>query len=477
LAIARGIADPAAGVIGALGDSGAQRSYAEPAVAPATRRLLTDPILPTLLRPAAPNVADAAARVTFIAFDAYFVGKLGYEALAGVSLVFPLLILMQTMASGGMGGGVSSAIARSLGGGRREDANALVFHALVIALCMSAGFSAIFLVGGPTLYAAMGGKGPALQAASTYSAIVFSSAVCAWLANILANVLRGTGNMIVSAAAVALGELVHIALSPAMILGLGPFPSLGVAGAALAVIASYSVTAMVLLAYLATGRALVRFSRQALRLQRRLFSDILKVGTLSSLNAAQSQLINVVPAGLVGHFGTAALAGYGAALRLEIIQVPIVFSLGAAIVAMIGANIGAGQRHRAVQIAWTGAVIGAVISGCIGIFGAVFAPSWVGLFAAEPEVQAIGTTYLRIVGPAYAAFGVGLTLFSAAQGIGRVLWPFLAVTSRLLIIALGGWVVVYALGLGLTELFVLAAAAVVAFGAAVFVAFKRRVVR
>src|SRR5262245_56581742 len=101
-----------------------------------TQRMLEAPVLPTLLRLAAPNVVMVLVQSASSAFDAFFVGRLGAEALAGVSLVFPLWMLMVTMSAGGIGGGIASAIARALGAGRRADANALVAHATAISLVL-----------------------------------------------------------------------------------------------------------------------------------------------------------------------------------------------------------------------------------------------------------------------------------------------------------------------------------------------------
>ena len=446
------------------------------AVNPRIRRLLEAPVLPTLLRLALPNLAEAVARVAFITLDAYFVGWLGYDALAGASLVFPLLLLMQTMAAGAMGSGISSAIARALGGGRLNDANALVMHAVAVGLAMSGLFSLIFLPTGPALYAAMGGVGPALEAASTYSSVIFLGAVFIWMMNTLANVLRGTGNMLVPASAIVVAELVHVTLSPVLILGLGPAPRLGVTGAALAVILSYLAGTLVLLSYLGSGRAIVRFSWKTLRWQKRLFADILKVGALSSLNAVQAQATNIALAGLIGQFGTAAIAGYGAALRLEQVQVPTIFGLGSAVVAMVGANMGAGHRLRAARIAWTGAAIGAAIGGATGLLGAVFAADWIGWFSQEPAVLKVGSLYLHILGPVYPFFGLGLILFSASQGIGKVAGPFICSTSRLIVVAAGGWLMTDVLGSGLTGLFAVAAAAIVILGLSMAAIFKWRVV-
>jgi putative MATE family efflux protein len=445
------------------------------AISPRIRRLLEGPVLPTLLRLALPNLGEAVARVAFITLDAYFVGWLGYDALAGASLVFPLLLLMQTMAAAAMGSGISSAIARALGGGRIGDANALVMHAVAIGLGMSGLFALIFLPTGPALYAAMGGVGLALEAATTYSTVLFLGGVFIWMMNTLANVLRGTGNMVVPASAIVIAELVHVTLSPMLILGLGPLPRLGVAGAALAVVLSYLAGTLVLLAYLGSGRAIVRFSWTTLQWQWRLFADILKVGALSSLNALQAQVTYIALAALIGHFGTTAIAGLGAALRLEQVQFPITFAFGSAVVAMVGANMGAGHRSRATRIAWTGAVIGAAIGGIVGFLGAVFAPDWIGWFSAEPAVVTVGSQYLRVIGPSYPFLGLGLILFAASQGFGKVAGTFLCSTSRLIIITVGGWLMVDVLHSGLNGLFAVAAAAMVVLGISNAAVFKWRV--
>jgi putative MATE family efflux protein len=442
-----------------------------PALATSTRRLLDAPVVPTLLRLAAPNVAEAVARIAFITFDAYFVGWLGAEALAGVSLVFPFFILMQTMSAGGMGGGVSAAIARALGAGRRDEAHSLVMHAGVIALVMAAAFTSGLLLFGPALYRTLGGSGASLQLAIVYSNVVFAGSIAVWTMNTLANVVRGTGNMVVPASAIIVAALVHLALSPALILGLGPFPDLGVAGAGAAVVVSYIVGSFMLIAYLASGRGLVRFSIRERSLQGALFAEILRVGVPSALNTVQFQLLIVVVTGLVSGFGTFALAGYGVALRLEMVQIPLIFGFGSALVAMVGTNVGAGRGARARRIAWVGAAIGAVVGGLFGLT-AVFPDLWMARFTADAEVMAVGARYLRMVAPVYPLFGAALALFFASQGAGRVLWPFLAVTSRLVITAAVGWTAVHVLGAGLTAVFAIVAAGLVVMSAGIVIVVK-----
>jgi putative MATE family efflux protein len=429
-----------------------------------TRLLLDGPVAPTLLRLAAPNVLVMALQATVSTLDAVFVGWLGADALAGVSLVFPLVMLMQTMSAGGMGGGVASAVARALGAGRREEADALVAHALLIALAMAALFTTTALAAGPALYRAMGGAGPALAAALLYSRVIFGGAGAYWLYNTLGAVIRGTGNMALPAAVMVVNAAVYVALSPALIAGWGPLPRLGIAGAAAASVASFALGGLALCAYLASGRSLVRLSLARLRPRRALFWEILRVGAPGSLNTVLTNLTIVLVTSLVGPFGPAALAGYGMGSRLEYLQIPLVFGLGGALVTMVGTNIGAGRRARAERVAWVGAGLAAAVTGGIGLAAALFPHAWLGLFSADARVLAAGATYLRIVGPTYGFFGLGLALYFASQGAGRLGWPLFAGFARLALAGAGGWLAVHRLGGGLPGLFATMAAAMIAFG-------------
>jgi putative MATE family efflux protein len=431
-----------------------------------TRRLLEGPIAPTLLRLAAPNVIMLVAQVAINVLEAYYVGWLGADALAGVAVTFPLVMLMQTMSAGGMGGAVAAAVARALGAGRPSDASRLVAHAVVIALGMAALFTTVALAAGRAIYHAMGARDGALAAALAYSDVVFAGAAAVWLFNTLASVVRGTGNMRLPAWVGLGGSPFLVTLSPALIFGWGPLPRLGVTGAALAVVAYYAAGALVLGGYLVSGRGLVRLAPTR-RFESRLFGQILRVGGPSLVNNVMTNLTVVLLTALVGQFGTFALAGYGMGVRLEYLLIPLVFGFGSALVTMVGTNFGAGQRARARQIAWTGALMAAGATEAIGLAAAVFPRVWLGLFSDEPQVLAAGAAYLRVVGPAYGFFGLGLALYFASQGAGRLLWPLLAGGLRLVCAAAGGWLILHRVPGELTALFAMMALALVLFGSTV----------
>ena len=446
-------------------------------LATSTQRLVEGPIAATLLRLAAPTVVVMVVQAVVSAAEAIFVGWLGAEALAGVSLVFPLIMLMQTMSAGGMGGGVASAVARALGAGRRDDADALAGQALLIAVVMGGLFTMGALWWGPTLYRALGAAGGTLDVALAYSNVVFAGASAFWVFNILASVVRGAGNMLLPAGVVVGGAVVTLALSPALIVGWGPLPRMGVVGAAAALVGYYIAGSVVLLGYLAAGRGLVRLTGAGMRIRWRLLTDILRVGLPGSLNTIQTNLTVVVLTGLVGPFGTFALAGYGMGARLEYLLIPLVFGLGSALVTMVGTNVGAGQVGRAQRIAWVGAAMAGGVTGSIGLAAAMFPRAWLGLFSEHPDVLGVGTTYLHLVGPAYGFVGVGLALYFASQGAGRVLWPLVAGFARLLTAAVGGWLAIHWLGSDLSGLFLAIALSLVVYGTTVAVAIRAGVWR
>jgi putative MATE family efflux protein len=430
---------------------------------PRTRALIEGPIAATLIRLAAPNMVVMLAQSAVGLIEAYFIGKLGTDALAGVALVFPLLMLMQMMSAGAMGGGISSAIARALGANRHADADALVLHALVIALVFGVAFTVLLLAGGPWLYAEMGGSGASLEAAQTYSTVVFAGAILVWLFNSLANVIRGTGNMAFPALVTIVGVIVLIPLSPCLIFGLGPFPKLGVAGGAVAVVIYYALGSVVLAAYLWSGRSVVRLAFRGIRFHWPLFADILRVGLVAALITIQTNLTIAIATAYVGAFGPAAIAGYGTGSRLEYLLIPLVFGLGGPLVAMVGTNIGAGRRDRALRVAWIGAAIAAAICELIGLSAAAAPRAWLSLFDTAPAMLDAGSRYLHAVGPVYGLFGLGMALYFASQGAGRLLWPFTANMARL-IIAAGGGFLALRWGGDLTDVFIALAVALAAFG-------------
>ncbi len=370
-------------------------------------------------------------------------------------------MLLQMTSAGAMGGGVSSAIARALGAGDAVAARRLVVHALVIASAMGVAFTVLILLLGRTIYSLLGGTDETLSQALAYSNVIFAGAIVVWIANTLSSVLRGTGNMLMPALGLIGAAVVHVPLSASLVLGLGPLPKLGIAGAGVAYVTTFGIAALAMALAVFGASSALRPRSGDFRLEARLFRDILRVGGVSVLSSFQTVLTAVILTGFVGRYGAAALAGFGVGLRLELLQIPLVFAVGQALVVLVGTHVGAGRTGRAKQIAWIGAALASSFSLAIGVTVALVPQAWVGLFSADPGVLDSGTRYLRTVAPFYPLLAAGMALYFASQGAGRVLLQVLAGTARLAIVIVGG-----ALAVSLQGIFAVIAAGLAVYGAA-----------
>lgn len=428
--------------------------------------ILTAPIAPTLARLAAPNVVAMFVMLATSAAEAWYVGQLGIKALAGLALVFPMFMLTTMLSAGAIGGAIAGAVAQRIGAGDRDGAEALALHAVILSLAAAAAMAALFIGLGETIYSRLGGSGIVLQQALAYSDLMFCGAAAIWLANTLSSVVRACGQMKVSALAMTAGSLVQIACGYVFVFGLGPLPAMGIRGAGLAVVAGFSVSTAIQAVYLLRGHAGIRLRFGGIAIRTAHFATILRTGLLASISPLSSVASVIIVTGLVARLGDAALAGFGIGSRLEFLLIPMIFGLGAASITMVGVHFGAGQEERGHRIAWTAALAAAAITGGVGCLVAVFPGLWADLFTDAEAVRAICRDYLRIAGPAYGFFGLGLCLYFASQGARKPLWPVLAGVSRLALLAIGGSMLVAMDMVEPTSLFVLIAAGMVLYGVA-----------
>lgn len=432
------------------------------------------PILKTLLRLSAPNlIALCSATVVTIAETAY-VGRLGVAALGGIALVFPFIMLMQMLSAGALGGTISGAIARALGAGDVQRAEALALCALVIAGVLGITLSAALLFLGPYAFHALGGEGDVLAAATAYSHVAAFSVIGIWFANILASIARGSGNMAVPAAVLLIAGLVQILVGGTLGLGLGPFPQLGMAGVATGQLVAFTATAIVLFFYLRSSGQRLPLTLNLRLLSLSHFKDIMRVGAVAMLSPLQSVGTILVLTALVARFGAEALAGYGIGVRLEFLLIPIAFSVGVACVPMVGTAIGAGNIARARAVAWMAGGLAAVALAFIGLVLIIIPWLWVDLFSGKLAVRAVAYDYLQIAGFGFGFFGLGLCLYFASQGAGRVGGAIIAQLLRLAVVAIGGWVLVRT-GAPLIAIFYLSTVAMIVMGVATatFIKFAR----
>ncbi len=408
--------------------------------------LLTAPILPTLAALSLPNLMALGTQSVVAVAETTYIGILGTESLAAMALVFPMIMLTQMMSSGAMGGGVSSAISRALGARDERRARALALHAMIVGGLAGVLFTVVFLLWGRAIYTMLGGDAAVLPLALQYSGTFFAGATIVWFFHIFASIARGTGNMRVPSSTIICVAVLQIVFGGLLALGFGPIPRFGLAGVAAGQILAFFAGTITLLVYLRSRYSRLRLGFQGIPLSRELFWDILKVGAVSCLSPLQSILTVIILAKFVASFGTTALAGYGIGVRLELLLVPIAFSIGSASVPMVGMAIGAQDVRRARRGAWIAATSSAAIIGALGCLVALYPDIWANLFTSDPNVERAAHDYLGIAGFGFAAYGFGLCLYFSSQGSGRIFGPVLGGTVRLLVVLIGGIVLMHLAG-------------------------------
>ncbi len=427
--------------------------------------LLTAPIGSSLLKLAGPTTAVMIVQTLVAIAETYFFGRLGTEALAGFALVFPFMMLMTMMAAGGMGGGVAAAMARAQGSGRIEDARALVLHSLLLGTALALLFTLLAWTAGPALYRWLGGSGAALHAAETYSDFLFAGSIALWANFFFSALLRGAGDAATPGRYMLIFSVLQVPLSGVLALGIGDWQGIGMAGPAVSAVATAAGSALLQAQAIWRGKLGFVPALRGVRLQTRLFREILRVGLIASFSAVTANLTAMLVTGLVGRFGVAALAGYGIGVRLEFMLVPLAFGIGSGLTTLVGVAAGANEWNRAVRAAWTGSLIA---SGSIGLFGwivALLPEGWARLFTDDPRVVAATVGYITHVAPFYFLFALGMTLSFASQGAGRMKAPFFAGIVRLIVATAGGWAAIEVMGWGLDGVFVAIAAGMITFGA------------
>ena len=438
-----------------------------------TQEFLTRPIIPLLIRMSAPNTIAFFIQSLVVLTEVWFISRLGTNSLAAVALAFPLLMITQTMSGGALGGAITSAIARSMGADDIEKAERLIWHSIIISLGGAISFLILFLLFGKQLLFLLGGRGEILQESYAYCSILFFGGILLWLSGSLSAVLRGMGNMRFPATLMVITSSIQVILSGGFILGWFGFPKLGVPGAAVAVLISSALMVTVILLKLRSKSIPASLRKERFQLKKFLFDNIFEVAIPASLSPLLVVGTILVLTGLVGRFGTEALAGYGIGSRVEFLMIPLIFGIGSAMTSIVGANIGALNIDRAEKVGILGGSTAGFVSILIGLTLAAFPEAWIQFFTDDIKAFEVTKKYIQIVGPFYIFQGIGLSLYFASQGANAMKWPTIATIARFIIACAGGGISVYWLDLGIESIFISSSAAMAIFGLMIFISIKK----
>lgn len=408
---------------------------------------------------AAPTAVLSLLQVGVQLAETVLASRQGRAALAAWAVLLPFNLLMQQMSTGAMGGGVVSAVARALGAGRRDEAAALVTHALIIASLFGLLFALCVPLGAPALLGAVAGPESVAQGVSYALAVFGVGGLASWWGNTLASVLRGGGQHGLVARVLVITSLATPALAWALAEGVG----LGLAGIGLA-FALMSWASALVMAVLVRRGAAGFMPRWRLRPSWTMFSRILAVGAIASALALLANLSTLLVTAQLRHFGPAMVAAYGVAARLEFLVVPVSFGVGSALTALVGRTVGEGDWPTARRIAWLGGLLSLAVTGALGLGVALWPLHFAGWFTTDAEVAKLAASALGYTGLAFGGFGMGMAMYFASLGAGRMGAPVAGGIARLSVAVLGGWLLADVAGLGARGNFMAVALALVAYG-------------
>ena len=437
-----------------------------------TEQFLKDPIFPLLIKMSAPNTVAFLINAVVVLAEFWFISQLGITPLAAVTLAFPAIMLTQQMAFGALGGAVTSSIARSLGAADKLRAEKLLWHSLYISCFGALAFLIIFFIFGEPLLRILGGTGALLEESLAYCFVYLLGAIVVWLSGSLTAALRGMGDMQFPAVLTVICAGIQVFFSAGFILGSFGLPKLGLVGSAWSMIVTSGFMALVTLIKISSPSSPVRLKLKRLTIERELFEDIFSVALPASLSPIMTVATVLLLTGLIGQFGTSAIAGYGIGSRVEFLLIPIVFGIGTAMTAMVGTNIGAKNIERAEKIGMVGATTAGLLSAVIGLALALTPNLWISIFTSDPETLLVTKQYIQILGVCYIFQGYGLSLYFASQGANAMKWPIIITAIRLVVFSVLALVAVYWLSYGLVSIFYASAIAMVIFGILMVISLK-----
>ena len=391
--------------------------------APTPPKALTEgPLLQGLWTLAWPMFVSAVLQNAQTMIDLFWVGRLGSDAVAALALSGTILMMLFPVVMG-LSTGTVAVVSRCVGAGALGEAADGAGQSLIVALVFGAlsGVAGWFCA--EPLCRLLGGQGEVVRLGATYLRISFVGSPAIFVLFIGNSILQSCGNTVVPMYAMVMSNLINLVLDPLFIFGWLGLPRLGVGGAAWAtVIAEVAAVALVLYA-LQSGRHALRISAEHWRLRPAVAWRVIRVGIPSSGQMLSRSLMSAVLMRVVAGCGMVAVAAYGIGARLHMIVLMPAFTLGNAAATLVGQNLGARQPERAAAVAWLATAIDVAIMAVSAAVLVAWAPAFVRVFDANPEVVAEGTSYLRVTSCFYIIAAFSIVLGRALQGAGDTLSP------------------------------------------------------
>ncbi len=380
------------------------------------------PIRRAVVLLAVPMVLEMAMESLFAVVDIYFVSRLGDEAMAGVALTESILSLVYTVAMG-LSIGVTAVVARRIGGGDEEGASRAAAQAVVLGLALALAFGVAGATFASDILRIMGADERVVATAVPYTRIMLGGNVVVLLLFLQNAAFRGAGDAAIAMRVLWIANGLNIVLDPLLIFGLGPFPELGVQGAAVATTIGRGTAVLVQIRTLFRPGGKLRVRMPHLRIQPALMAQLVRLSATGMLQTFVGTASWIGLTRVTALFGTEALAGYVVAIRIVLFAILPAWGLSNAAATMVGQALGAGDPERAERAAWISCRMNLAFLGAVGAFFVAFAPTIVELFGGTAGASDVAVTGLRIVSVGFVFFAYGMVLTAAFNGAGAVWTP------------------------------------------------------
>ncbi|MCP5119188.1 MAG: MATE family efflux transporter [bacterium] len=371
-----------------------------------------------------PMVLEMSMESLFAAVDVFFVAKLGSAATATVGLTEALMVLVYSVAIG-LAMSTTAFVARRIGEKDPEAAGVVAMQAVLLGVIGALLFAVPGMLFARELLHLMGAEADVVASGWIYTTVIFSSTFAVMLLFLINAIFRGAGDAVMAMRTLFLANGLNIILDPCLIFGWGPFPELGLKGAAVATLIGRSIGVAFQLSILFGGGRRVQIRRNQVKVTGEVMWHLLRV-SLSGMGQfiiAHAAWIGLVR--IVAGYGSSALAGYTIAIRIVIVTILPAWGFSNAAATLVGQNLGARKPERAEKSVWLSGFLNMLFLGVIGLAFVIFAEPLVSIFTADPAVIREGATCLRYVSYGYLFYAWGMVIVQAFNGAGDTVTPLI----------------------------------------------------